>query len=215
MIDYQQGKIYTIRCLNDNTLIYVGSTTQVLSQRLGSHKKKSRQTPERLIYRTINNNWDVWYIELYELYPCNSKMELEKREGEVIREIGTLNIRIAGRTKKEWYQDNFDVLQEQTKKYYQDNADKIKQYRQDNTDKCKESQKQYRQQNADKIKEKDEKYRQDNAVKIKQYRQEHSDKMKQYQKEYRERKRNKNNQHNITLTPLRYLCIRSSNLQTL
>jgi hypothetical protein len=30
---YKNGKIYTIRCKNDDTLIYVGSTTQPLFKR--------------------------------------------------------------------------------------------------------------------------------------------------------------------------------------
>ncbi len=45
---------------------------------------------------------DKFYIELYETFCCNSKEELNKREGEVIREIGNLNMCIAGRTQKEY-----------------------------------------------------------------------------------------------------------------
>jgi hypothetical protein len=44
---------------------------------------------------------DNLYIELYEMYKCNTK-ELVKREGEIIRQIGTLNKNIAGRTLKEY-----------------------------------------------------------------------------------------------------------------
>ncbi|MFN9909734.1 MAG: GIY-YIG nuclease family protein [bacterium] len=40
MPDYLQGKIYTIRCKTDNTLIYVGSTTQSLSMRMAGHRKE-------------------------------------------------------------------------------------------------------------------------------------------------------------------------------
>ena len=52
--------------------------------------------------KIIELGFDDFYIELYENYPCNSKEELNKREGEVIREIGTLNSNIAGRTKEEY-----------------------------------------------------------------------------------------------------------------
>ena len=45
-------------------------------------------------------------IELFENFPCNSKEELNKKEGQVIREIGTINKQTAGRTNKEWYEDN-------------------------------------------------------------------------------------------------------------
>ena len=44
MPDYSQGKIYTIRCRNDPALIYVGSTIQPLSKRLGEHKRHSKNT---------------------------------------------------------------------------------------------------------------------------------------------------------------------------
>jgi hypothetical protein len=35
---YKNGKIYTIRCKNDDTLIYVGATTQPLFKRWYEHK---------------------------------------------------------------------------------------------------------------------------------------------------------------------------------
>ena len=93
MPDYSQGKIYTIRCRDDDSLIYVGSTTQILSQRLAGHKRLSTNLKYQNIklYQTVNNDWNNWYIELYELYPCTCKMELDKKEGEVIRNIATLN----------------------------------------------------------------------------------------------------------------------------
>jgi hypothetical protein len=125
MPNYQQGKIYTIRCRTDDTLIYVGSTIQPLSKRWGEHKVHSKQEKckNRVIYTTINNEWDNWYIELYELYPCNTKEELCKREGEVIRLIGNLNCIIAGRTIKEYYQDNKEERLENYKKWYNDNKE--------------------------------------------------------------------------------------------
>ena len=93
MIDYSKSKIYRIINQNDTSLIYVGSTTQSLSKRRGEHKGKSRIYPLRLLYRTINNEWDDWHIELHQLCPCNSKEELQQKEREVIRLIGNLNMR--------------------------------------------------------------------------------------------------------------------------
>ena len=77
MPDYQKGKIYTIRCRTDDTLIYVGSTIQSLAVRWGGHKIHSRKeiNINSLIYTKINNKWDNWYIELYELYPCSCRNE--------------------------------------------------------------------------------------------------------------------------------------------
>ena len=115
MPDYSKGKIYTIRCKNDPSLIYVGSTIQSLAKRLGEHRRHSRQErckikyPNHQLYTKIED-WNDWYIELYENCPCNSKEELCKREGEIIREIGTLNRCVAGRSNKEsqkiWRENN-------------------------------------------------------------------------------------------------------------
>ena len=149
MPDYTKGKIYTIRCRTDDTLIYVGSTIQPLSVRFGGHKVKSNNAKyqNNLLYRNINHNWDNWYIELYEENSCENKEQLGKREGEVIRSIGTLNSRIEGRTKREYYKDNTNKIAEQMKQLYKANKDKKleyqKTYYENNKDKILEYQKQY------------------------------------------------------------------------
>ena len=93
MSDYSNGKIYTIRNRDDNTKIYVGSTTQPLYKRFYKHKENSKmeRCMKMKLYVEVNGDWTNWYIELYENYSCNSREELNKREGEVIRLIGTLN----------------------------------------------------------------------------------------------------------------------------
>jgi len=159
MVNYQNGKIYTIRCRSDENLIYVGSTTQKLTQRLAKHRSSCKRGVGCSIYKYIvNDDWSEWYIELYEMYPCNSKKELERREGQVIREIGTINKNIAGRTKKEYYEMNADIIKGDKKKYYEMNADiikeKIKIHRVVNADKVKETRKKYYDNNIEKIKEK-------------------------------------------------------------
>ena len=56
---------------------------------------------------------------------------LRKREGYYIREIGTLNHQIAGRTTheydKEYYEDNKDTIKQINKEYREANKDKISQ----------------------------------------------------------------------------------------
>lgn len=149
MPDYENGKIYTMRCKNDDTLIYVGSTIQSLAVRWGGHKREGKQerSNNRVLYTTINNDWDNWYIELYELYPCSCKQELCRREGEIIRLIGTLNNNIAGRTQKEYYEEHNNELKEYGKaygkEYYKDNAEKKKEYAKNNANEIKEYQKKY------------------------------------------------------------------------
>lgn len=124
-MDYQNGKIYTIRShLTDE--IYIGSTTQSLTKRLSSHKSKYKKWKKgEKNYTTsfkIIEFGDA-YIELLEECPCDSKMILEKREGELIRSTDCVNKHIAGRTMKEYYEDNRDTLLAQTKQYQQDNRD--------------------------------------------------------------------------------------------
>ena len=135
---YKRGKIYTIRCRYDDTLIYVGSTIDTLAKRMAGHRVRSLKTPNIILYKYVNNDWSKWYIELYEEFPCDNKNQLEKREGEVIRQIGNLNNNIAGRDIKQYRQDNRDKISEKKKQYRQDNHDKIlekkKQYHQDNRD---------------------------------------------------------------------------------
>jgi hypothetical protein len=65
---------------------------------------------------------DNFYIELYENFECNNIEELKTREGEIIRQIGTLNKSIAGRTQKEWGQENQDKIKE----YCQNNKEESK-----------------------------------------------------------------------------------------
>ena len=133
MPNYQDGKIYTIRCRNDNTLIYVGSTTMTLPRRIAEHRFASVSNNSRKLYHSVNGEWDNWYIELHSLYPCENKQELNKREGEIIREIGTLNHQIAGRTQQEWkkefYENNRDKCLEVSRQYNINNNEARKEYK--------------------------------------------------------------------------------------
>ena len=138
---YKNGKIYTIKHPEDDK-VYVGSTIRTLNHRFNGHKKCYTCS----LYKYVNGNFDGWYIELYEDYKCKNKYELRKREGEVTKQIGTINKQIAGRTKKEWWEANRDELLEEMKEYYEANREKKliyqKEYRQFNKDTIKEKQKQ-------------------------------------------------------------------------
>ena len=143
---YKNGKIYTIRNINDNNLIYVGSTIQPLYKRFYEHKikcmnEKSKEY-NKILYKNIRetNNINDWYIELYENYPTENKELLLKREGEIIREIGTLNKVINNRTNKDYYKDNKEKINKKQKEYYNDNKEYKKEYK-----------KEYYENNKDKI----------------------------------------------------------------
>ena len=149
---YENGKIYTIKHPEDDK-VYVGSTIKSLKHRFYRHKEGINCS----LYKYVNGNFDGWEIKLYEDYPCKNKYELQKREGDIIRQLETINKQIAGRTKKEYHEDNRDNILEQKKVYYEANKDKLaeqkKQNYENNKDKLVEQSKQYRQANKEKIAE--------------------------------------------------------------
>ena len=75
---------------------------------------------------------DRFRIELIEDYPCEDKYQLRQREGHYIREIGTLNMMVAGRTDIEWHKETYEEKKEEILKkkkiYHTENRDKILQY---------------------------------------------------------------------------------------
>ena len=184
MPDYSQSKIYTVRFINNDNHIYIGSTTQSLAKRLGGHKFLICSL-YKYINDTYNNDWSKCYIELFEEYKCDNKEQLNKREGEIIRDFMNndkyivINQRIAGRTQKEYLKDNEERLKEKKRPYnkeyrrniYLNNIEKYKQYREDN-------------------KEKNKKYREDNKEKYKQYYEANKNKINEKRREKeKERKR--------------------------
>jgi hypothetical protein len=69
-----------------------------------------------LLYQKMwETDFNNWYIELYEIFPCDNKEQLNKRGGEIIREIATLSKNIAGRTIKEYYEQNKGNILEKKK----------------------------------------------------------------------------------------------------
>jgi hypothetical protein len=144
---YHNSKIYTIRS-HQSEKYYIGSTTQPLYKRLHRHRL-NKKNYDNGIFHNITSfeilQYDDHYIELLEEYRCDNKQQLEKREGELIREHknNLVNKCIAGRTRKQRYEDNKeDVL-----KWH-------KQYREDNKEILSEDKKQYYKDNKEIIKEK-------------------------------------------------------------
>jgi hypothetical protein len=125
MVNYQSGKIYRI---DGGGLTYIGSTTKnYLCDRLALHKSDyNRFLIGKRNYITSFEilKTDNYRIELIESFPCDSKDELTAREGHFIRTMDCVNNQIAGRTKKEYYQDNKNEISQRHKQYYQDNKEK-------------------------------------------------------------------------------------------
>ena len=152
---YNTAMIYSIRSPATEKY-YIGSTTQILCKRFGDHKTKYKGylkgTGCFITSFKILKLGDA-YIELLEEVNCENRNQLEKREGELIREHknNCVNKSIAGRTQKEYKIDNID----KTKQYGIDNIEIIlkrsKQYYDDNKEFVKTNNKQYYNDNKDKI----------------------------------------------------------------
>ena len=128
MPDYKNGRIYKILNSIDDE-IYVGSTTASLSRRMGKHRSDHRCNEKKQKYKIYTHmtkvGADNFYIELIEAYPCNSKEELDAKEGQWIRQIGTLNTIINGRTKNDVRQDNIERYQEYARNHYKRHQEQI------------------------------------------------------------------------------------------
>ena len=120
MVNYSDAKIYKVLNTVDDE-VYVGSTTQSLSKRMGKHRRNATQRNTQLYQHMNNIGINNFYIELIETYPCNNTDELHKREGEWIRQMGTLNQIVSGRTAQQYRADNKDKLREQNLQYRKQN----------------------------------------------------------------------------------------------
>ena len=133
--DYSKSLIYKLVCLDtDITDIYVGSTTS-FKHRKSRHKTNCNNEKTSAynfnVYKFIRENggWEAWNMILIEYYPCKTKLELDKREREIIEELkSTLNKNIPSRTIKEWREDNKEQIAVYRKKYYDDNKEKAIKY---------------------------------------------------------------------------------------
>jgi len=188
MPNYQNGKIYSLRSHQTDD-IYIGSTTQSLAVRKAGHRDNYKKHLNGKYPFTTSFNiikFDDCYIELMENYQCNSRNELERREGQLIREMDCVNKNIAGRTPKEYRDDNKEVIAERTKKWHEANKEKIKEYRDDNKEVIAERGKEYYEENKEVIKERGKKYREANKEKLKEYREANKEKIKENIKKWRE-----------------------------
>ena len=147
MVDYSKAKIYQV--LNDlDDDVYIGSTCQSLSMRMVGHRKARTSTKHKnyKLYRKMNEiGVEHFYIELIKETPCDNKEQLRAIEGEYIRQSGTLNSQIAGRTRKEWQDEHIERKSQQNKINYQNNKPKVlerqKEYRENNPEEYKKQNK--------------------------------------------------------------------------
>jgi len=104
---YERGKIYKIYSkIGDVT--YYGSTIQTLKERFRCHKKDIKMGKYHKSRDVLKYNDSV--IILVEKYPCNNKKELLNREGYYQLNFKCVNYKIAGRTKKQYYNDHKEEI---------------------------------------------------------------------------------------------------------
>jgi hypothetical protein len=166
-IDYSKTVIYY--CYYENTLLYIGHSTD-FTRRKQSHKDNCFNEKIKKFnypfYKYIREN-DIDFSDLRwekENYSCNLKNEAEREEGLRIRLNNPLcNIIVPGRTKKEYYEENKDEINEKKKIDRKENPEKYKNinksYYEKNKEDILQKQKEDRENNPEKYREK----------KIKQY----------------------------------------------
>jgi hypothetical protein len=176
MPDYKKGQIYRLWSPHTDKF-YIGSTCSPLAKRLWQHrcncnKYLNGNTHYLSSFELFKLGIDDVKIELMELCSCNSKAELERREGQLIREhkVNLVNFVIPSRTKKEYYNENKDILIEKKKIYYNENkkmySEKAKEKYIDNKDKILEYNNKYNHEHRDEIKKKRQQYYDNNKKKI-------------------------------------------------
>ncbi|MCP4529097.1 MAG: DUF1682 domain-containing protein [Aestuariibacter sp.] len=166
MPDYQKGKIYKLYSISNEELVYYGSTIETLSSRLSKHiyEYKNKPSCESKLVLAAGD----YKMELIENYPCANKQQLERKECEYIKANKCVNIMNPCRTRKEYYQDNKEVI-----------LNKLKEYRENNKEKIAEYNKQRNEANKEKIAERKKKYWEDNKEKLAEHRKEYREKNKQ------------------------------------
>ena len=80
---YENAVIYTIKT-DDG--IYVGSTIN-FKQRQSNHKWKVNNGVKSKLYDNIRSNYGVYNIELFKMFPCLNRTELQIEERKVCEEL--------------------------------------------------------------------------------------------------------------------------------
>ena len=190
MPDYKQGKIYMIWSPNTDK-VYIGSTVQPLHKRFHEHKRRlTGQKSYRTAHEVLLACSDA-RIELIEDYPCATKAELNRREGQIMRGYDKrVNQIIAGRTDAEYRADNREKLAAQRREYnaknkeqiaararerYQQNREQIAAYRQRNKEQIAAQKREYNAKNKERI-----------AAYLKEYQAKNRERLAAQQKEYRQ-----------------------------
>ena len=175
---YSNGKIYKITC-NVFNIVYVGSTVTTLKSRISRHKNNYKRycIGKDKYHKSFDilENGD-YKLELIEDFPCKTKIELLDRERYWCKELKSINKKLPGRTKKQYYQDEKESISKQKKERYTNNKEvqesakkRTKEWYQNNKDKATEYHKQYREKHREEKKAYFKEYYQKNKHKANEY----------------------------------------------
>jgi hypothetical protein len=207
-IDYTNGKIYKV-VSNDYKMTYIGSTAQKrLCDRMNGHRKNYKYWKEgKSCKLSIYDIFDIYgvencKIELIEEYACNSRNELQRKEGDFIKNTDCVNKIVAGRTDKEYREDNKEEIRIKKKEYKEKNKEEIriknKEYKEKNKEEIKIKNKEYKEKNKEEILAKHKEYKARNKEEIlaksKEYYEENKEQILEKNKIYREENKDKINE---------------------
>jgi hypothetical protein len=153
--------IYMIwgKAQDGNILRYYGSTSNFIKRKYNHKKnyegwvKNGRPNNKKCSAFFIIDNGD-WRMEKIDEID-GELWEARKKEGEYIKNNECVNILVASRNMKEWYEDNKEVILEKKKKYRAINKDKLaekdKQYKLAHKDEITKKRKEYYKKNINEI----------------------------------------------------------------
>lgn len=181
-------KIYRLVTKETND-VYVGSTKRKLSERLAVHKSQFKKYCKGTFKSYCSSFKIMMYddIEIELLEECDinmTKKDILRREGYHIKDQDfCVNMQIAGRTDKEYREDNYEKIKKRMRKYAEDNKERIgkyqKKYREDNKEDLSNYRKEYQIKNKEYLNEVSRKYREDNRQKILKKEKEYREKNKE------------------------------------
>ena len=130
-INYSKISIYKIQHIDDDSLLYVGQTTD-FTKRKSSHKSKANNPKmnDYKLYTMIRDNggWDMFNMVEVKKFPCTNKKEAETEEDRVMRELkASMNskgaVQVIG---DNTYKSNSQIYKEQMQEQYAPLRERIK-----------------------------------------------------------------------------------------
>ena len=161
-IDYSKAIIYSIVCKTDETLIYIGSTTE-FTKRKCSHKSdcnneksKKHSYPAYVMIRA-NGGWDNFAIKPLKEFPCTNKIQLIIEEERIRLEfqanLNTYRAYIKTEERTEVLKDYKENRRKNYDLYNEKRTEDRRKLTKEDKEKQNEAKRKWREANKDKLKE--------------------------------------------------------------